>query len=1662
MGQANDDTLFANLNELKPIQNLSTPQDLLRLKEQLTSRSSAQPLDSMVAAPSRKFAISSLGMLPLRSQVPETGQPANLVSAAQNLAASSELQVFRRETPALTTQQPASVPLWAAGQKAEFTLGPFQDTSGRLYWFDFYRIVRQVVVIREPAAASLLTIPLRGILTPRDEYELSPGSVWIDARLLTPSAPPGSFTGLKIKGGSIKFDNIVSLVAGNISIKAGEHFVLDLLLDQPAADNATDTKTGADARNTVPVLPKQATIDFTPLKAEVGKVADATLQVYGNSLALTKQANATPYFEPAVNRLVIPFTGNVANFKTADVKSDFFILKGDAPIEASGWALSVTQTTWDKLGEAAGIGAIVVKTLPGLEGSWPSLDQGNVALKKTIFLVEPGRIGITAPEAKSQHAKQTLYCWQESNPDIRSIASVTFSKKGFGLAYNCLSSGSETLSALASASCSFDRPLTAAKSRLPVETDHASLLLYALKDRTFASLYALNMLGQATLQSSLAFVRPVSIALTNALLLVSPVDAFLLFGILEDKKRNINDGFVLIRQALYRLIPTLPDPYVANFQILPLRERFTALARTSSSGYFLVSTVRWKTPVTPQLSFYFATGGGNNNSATLDALNTVPSLLPASGALPSSQPSAMAGNTTFSTSFAVNRKVFEEDRQNEAALDRYLGLLGEGTTLLDVSSNADIFGVNLAFSQRRTGLAAGPAVTESRNEFPLSVEGVDLVTAAANVRIYTLPQIQWEPVATIQNPDVQPYPFPSPAASANTGDPTLIATESYKLVPIAPIPVIGNLVATYNDPLDPKRAAARFNLPFGMKAAALLSDPQDITKKGSAAVALNQPAFTRQKMTGGIQIKVTANYVPALPDLEETPALKGATIQTRNLVDPSSNVPLGLSVLGPDVDDIFNQELKPGGFSPRVPVQRIDFSGYGATIFSNWLDPKAKIALVSQVKLDVLIGRTAHEVVQVKSILYPWAVPVVRTITIQRMPGGGVTRYDSGWQAQGPGYYDFSYDEDTNTKNPDGTPKLIHHPSPLEFHPGVVRGIANVSHIRDTGRRYAKVIGGEQIILSEVIFNGDLDIENVRAGKFNNYVPSKGQRGFMQIAPPGKPLNAAEFQALLKDEGPLGGPADCVIEIDNSGQLMRITGVDVNNSDESEPPIFVSAARGSIVLPKEGSWSVVKRKENTQDIIPIDQESGLPLIRQNGSSSYRFSDPVDILHAVNPRTDYGIMQSTKTQKVLFLRPFIKTGSANIESDLQPHFADSYAILNSLSIFPSLNDVFKLGPGGTVLNVLGAGQLRLPSPFGQLKVPPNTQRDLLNLGSSRIYVDYSNGSDTSDINMAIDTLAPKTWEAALKQHSIVIDIESFKKIVTVTGDFASDSVTPPGFNSPQVTFGSILQPIMDILKFLGNFDLAKAMAISMSNAKSESWQPKWQAELSAVELKFPLLEIRVAGFKVKGPSEAAAEAFEAATPLPPIRVEAGFSVGAYYKMAPFSYSTDDSEADVEAEKKKMLSAGASLKLEGAIHILAYAISPKVGLYFVGSAELELGIDSQEGKSLGFKVGVGLELYTKIPVLGEVSVYMGIGMEFEFKDKGSGIFFLLVFKGEAELLGGVVVIGINLEAKGGTEKEIEDGIEKTFGVCEVEFAVEISLFFIINIEFDVTWQEKKQVS
>ncbi len=332
---------------------------------------------------------------------------------------------------------------------------------------------------------------------------------------------------------------------------------------------------------------------------------------------------------------------------------------------------------------------------------------------------------------------------------------------------------------------------------------------------------------------------------------------------------------------------------------------------------------------------------------------------------------------------------------------------GAGLNLLDVSSNADQFGVNWA-PQGLNGVRS---------------QGLVLIGEGAATSLFTVSAISWEQM-------LSPSPIPAPPSD---GVASKLNVPTVALAPIAPIPL---MTAQQSRVAKGDPYSFTGTLPFGMIA--------EVTNAKGATYDFVRPKF--DGYNGGHQISL----IPA--GAQNTKAeFPGQTI----LDDP-----YGTAVLSSDVATIFRADftIQPGSAEAGVPVRRYDLSGYGASVFSDWSDPNVLGTGILKVQFKVWVGRTAYEVVQAQSIIYPWGIKIVRTITIERISGGDVTRQDSGWQAATAGQFNFP----TKTAG--------------EFngavHAGPVDGVFNVRNIRDNGSQF--ILDG--ITYVPVLFDADVQI----------------------------------------------------------------------------------------------------------------------------------------------------------------------------------------------------------------------------------------------------------------------------------------------------------------------------------------------------------------------------------------------------------------------------------------------------------------------------------------------------------------------------------------------------------------------------------------------------------
>lgn len=544
--------------------------------------------------------------------------------------------------------------------------------------------------------------------------------------------------------------------------------------------------------------------------------------------------------------------------------------------------------------------------------------------------------------------------------------------------------------------------------------------------------------------------------------------------------------------------------------------------------------------------------------------------------------------------------------------------------------------------------------------------------------------------------------------------------------------------------------------------------------------------------------------------------------QLLNGVDLASGAPLGISVLGEtlqpagSVETVFNNDM---AARPRVPVTRIDLSGYGGSNFSDWNNPFAAFAEAAKVQFRFMIGRTALEVIKVNSVLHPWGIRVTRSVTIERRPGGGVIRRDSGWQAFTPGIFDYRY-FDTVAND------IV--VAPYEFDAGVFRGLFNVRTIRPApGNVFSH--GGATLV--PYYFNAEVALEGVP-----ERTAAVGILGYLQTTPNGAPAGADALQALIETQGPVGGPIEAWMNFGGSGLPFRAQRIEVGLAMNGGNPLFVATVRGVPSLPATGAWSVVVRPvasvpPNGGEAVPVAENRGVPIIRRypvrylpgdrttyseprldGVPGDYRFADATDLLTPAAPQNDYGLLQSAPTHAFLFPRPFVPTSSPpRIESGHKSALADIFSRSTSKGAFPPAGNTIELAAGSVHFDVSPAGKLALSTPVSIIGHPtPLRIGGIPGHGSSVFY-------DTSTLRLELEE---ERWEAEFTGLRVWSDISGLERI---TG--SEMRIVGSTDQRPQIAEikSLMLQEIEDILQYIpifGQRGVQGPVDLGATNAKQE--------------------------------------------------------------------------------------------------------------------------------------------------------------------------------------------------------------------------------------------------
>jgi hypothetical protein len=1355
-----------------------------------------------------------------------------------------------------------------SGRKASLTHGPFLDSVGREVYVDVFR----------PSPVQAYAFPGGSpdyLYTTAPTTNLSPftvvlgnGTVWIRADLFTTSNPvetqarPDVYFGLAIESGTVTTPPIPTVPR-----------TLTLKLAGGTASSATfsitsvvDVSFSFFFRNSVP-------------SASITSLGNGSVTVLGSVFNMQQGPSIDATYDFSMGRLNFAMTTDNSTFKPLPQSSQLLESTGESNVKSVAWSVLAKNAENANFYEVSDSGGFTISltgsSTMGLHG-----DDLPISLGAFDLAIDPGSVIITGLEGKMPAQSRTVTVGNTSLGSTKNKSTVTFRPHAVtGFYYMAMANGAESWTIPMDMTLALDKPRTVNNDRVPLACQNTSNNPWSTLTwfrAPASSGYTLNIQASNILQAE----NSTAYAMKNLLVKADVPNTIDMSSRYESGA--LASGAVTMVSFLRYTLPFLPDPYVSNFELIP-----DAAIEKSGMGYLAVS-YRWKEEATDELD--------------LSILTQL--------AIPAKTVERNTGDVADDSALAQIRRADSRYWGPPGDFSFHLQELGSGIipdlgvgqlvhgpngflsgqifhppTLLDVSSSSSQFGVvfGTRFELGRSGntfLRTDPTTSFAPVE-EFNISSLMLTSTASNVRVMSLPAVQWETVLDDKPPnEVYNFPYSGPSTQIAIQD-GIMPAPSVRLVPVAPREALDDLVKWFNS-TTPVSIAARSSLPFGMVALANMSNHLDFPR---TAGQFNVIDFTlgdeedpktklktpKLQPAHQLWLKPPGWFRPLNPlPFPNQPGQPLTLVGSEDLSFPGRTIVLAMNV-GPLVPpspppapppppgtraDLldpattrFNQDMR-----TKIPLLRFDISGYGTTAFSDWkrvLGAGDDEEGIIHVLMNVLTGRTSREVIEIQTVMAPFAVTVTKTIEIKRLNSGIVLRHVGDWQAASTGHYFY---KNTN----------------IVTHPGIIAGVTDVRNITDVGR--PTPLSGVPLNVGQVRF--DCNVEVIDGGAIRS-IPGVQLHGCVFLteeggADLGDPTGPVWYASTLQQLD-LGGHIDAVVQIGTSGQKKRLTSIAVKPSLDpaSGNQVAVVAAMGSPFFPGGGQWSFarIQSGDPAKQPQPVDPAKGVPLVK-NGTHNnpnllslatpYLFKDPQDLLSSF-PATAYNIIHGAASHRVLFASPeipFVQDASNAGFEVAETWVADSLSLGKSASIFPSLHDCLPGFPRDlptTPKQVLGivadAGykfeipHLQLPDGERWIKsdAAVQTVAQAINEGTTLVDGVKALSADVraaqTTLNVAIDTVSniskldvtnlhmvTKTVDAtanAVKDASRTIgrlssDVQKIGGLLGADPDAPDIPGVPKAVEEVKHVFGSALEQVQKAISFLENLKFLPHFKVSMTN------------------------------------------------------------------------------------------------------------------------------------------------------------------------------------------------------------------------------------------------------
>lgn len=1506
---------------------------------------------------------------------------------------------------------------------ADKILGPFISIDNIPLYYSFYKYIDdfKIFFATETKAAFIIPIKIARIIianTKSNVLTLGKGNVWIRANLLDASAPADKYVGLKITGGKITFPTPYTSVKNSTTISKTSHFEIELNLDNSYSAPVHTTDVGIDAKKLNFTPPSLLKMNYLNTKISVtqsdvfrGKSFGWQSDLYGNA------AN----FKWNLEKLSMLLNLRVENknFEVIESASAFYKLSGRTTVRNAFWILPTKSLTQNQSLEVKFNGALQLDLLKGLSVDWVGIrnQDSDIKVNECELTFFNGDFTLAATKSDYNFLHENYMLWQKSiDKPYKMELNLSFQNyRNFSLLAQ--STGIELLAGYVDGDFLIDKPILASNKPIHPTTKKSIYIKGIIDDKKVVALMDVDLLSEddeKNIDNTLY-----QFALENAYFTTSKETA-LNFNGNWNHENHVQVGKLFLNFLLYDVLPTLPHPYTSNILPEVIRNKKENTVYYNKIGNFQ-SIITWTT----------------TDNFTAAEVN-----------------------------FKLSQEKFSANQPNYSLANQNYPKKG-GFTLLDISTESDHWGISLNFANQESLKKISTGEVTSTGENTVTINNNNLSAPMHSLQGLTLPHVSWEPVfnQSPPNPPGNPDPEEGLLIQQNNSIPTVFSQNSNLVIPINPRKFLSGFKANLQTSassavnLDSK---ITLTLPNGKVGVVSLNPYAKAPTMVPDHLNFIMPEFKPkdQKFTGSMQFRISAKNAGG----NNAPQLRGKAYQSNNIINQS-----GISILGESVNTIFNSQFNhPNHIDTGVPLTHIDFSGYGASTFSNWKDSSAKFAAVSQAKFDILKGRTAHEIVEVVSVIYPWGIGTSRTVTFLRNNNAVIFREDSGWVAQSDGLFDFSFKEGSTLR-----------PNPYDFYPGLVEGLFNIRNIREDNNDIIDLtyqtnatdyffnvdthkvenVEGQEVVAKfvAVYFDADVKLNTVQKN-----VTGKQFKGYLQLMPEGSPVPARVLNEIFqKSNNSIGGSVDTTFNIEETLQKFKANRIEVSASyqnDQTHDFIFVSSVKGSNVLPAEGSWSVVEVDANSGEVSNLKVGSSTGLIKDglrpknlsgifkntNTRSQLAFPDSLKNAKATFGKT-YALLQNTDTQKLLLSAPEYIKGQVNKFTSEPALLADCFRLMNSKGPFSNTADAIKIEDvAKTTMNLLPEGIKKV----FQYKVPDNFAFDIVGKENDafHIYIKYDSkdkdggNEQKSVIDYVTDSSSVDKWMNKMHSITIAVDLLTFKPIMSITGDFGNGQKSNPSLElgqGPQLILHPLLASIYQILEFLDNLDpsnpseaIKKGLKIAMSNS-ADSWEYKFKADKEISLVKFPFDPINYN------------------SPTTPLKLDAFLRIGVYFNQPIKIPNTIDQIKP---------SVGSYLELGATLRVMCLSLAAAT-VYATGRAEVGLSADLNNPPTLYFKFGFGIELCVGLPVIGSVSVLYMVGIDMKINAELVVVGAFIYFRGRVEIAGGLVTITISIEAAGKIEK-IGNGPTNCIAMCT--FALDISIAFIINLNFTETWQESRQIS